>query len=101
MSTKTAKTTEGVTEQATVKAAQTETLIYVGPSILGVAYHNTVFNNGVPQELQTAMDEEPAFKNLLVPIGQLAAVGSDIANKRGAAYIFYEKALQYKQSKKQ
>lgn len=101
MSTKTAKTTEGVTEQATVKAAQTETLIYVGPSILGVAYHNTVFNNGVPQELQTAMDEEPAFKNLLVPIGQLAAIGSDIANKRGAAYIFYEKALQYKQSKKQ
>lgn len=101
MSTKTAKTTEGATEQATVKAAQTETLVYVGPSILGVAYHNTVFNNGVPQELQTAMDEEPAFKNLLVPIGQLAAVGSDIANKRGAAYIFYEKALQYKQSRKQ
>lgn len=101
MSTKTAKTTEGVTEQATVKAAQTETLIYVGPSILGVAYHNTVFNNGVPQELQAAMNEEPAFKNLLVPIGQLAAIGSDIANKRGAAYIFYEKALQYKQSKKQ
>lgn len=98
MSTKTAKTTEGATEQAT---AQAETLVYVGPSILGVAYHNTVFNNGVPQELQTAMDEEPAFKNLLVPIGQLAAVGSDIANKRGAAYIFYEKALQYKQSKKQ
>lgn len=101
MSTKTAKTTEGATEQVTVRAAQTETLVYVGPSILGVAYHNTVFNNGVPQELQTAMDEEPAFKNLLVPIGQLAAVGSDIANKRGAAYIFYEKALQYKQSKKQ
>lgn len=101
MSTKTAKTTEGAAEQAIVKAAQTETLVYVGPSILGVAYHNTVFNNGVPQELQTAMDEEPAFKNLLVPIGQLAAVGSDIANKRGAAYIFYEKALQYKQSKKQ
>lgn len=101
MSTKTAKTTEGATEQVTVRAAQTERLVYVGPSILGVAYHNTVFNNGVPQELQTAMDEEPAFKNLLVPIGQLAAVGSDIANKRGAAYIFYEKALQYKQSKKQ
>lgn len=101
MSTKTAKTTEGATEQTTVKAAQTETLVYVGPSILGVAYHNTVFNNGVPQELQTAMNEEPAFKNLLVPIGQLAAVGSDIANKRGAAYIFYEKALQYKQSRKQ
>lgn len=101
MSTKTAKTTEGATEQATAQAAQAETLVYVGPSILGVAYHNTVFNNGVPQELQTAMDEEPAFKNLLVPIGQLAAVGSDIANKRGAVYIFYEKALQYKQSKKQ
>lgn len=102
MSTKTTKTaTESVTEQETATATQTETLVYVGPSILGVAYHNTVFNNGVPQELQTAMNEEPAFKNLLVPIGQLAAVGSDIANKRGAAYIFYEKALQYKQQTKQ
>lgn len=78
-------------------SAKPETVVYVGPSILGVAYHNTVYNNGLPQELQDAIEKEPAFRNLLVPISQLSAVGNDIANKRGAAYIFYEKALQYKQ----
>lgn len=78
-------------------SAKPETVVYVGPSILGVAYHNTVYNNGLPQELQDAIEKEPAFRNLIVPISQLSAVGNDIANKRGAAYIFYEKALQYKQ----
>lgn len=86
-----AKTTQ------TKASAKPETVVYVGPSILGVAYHNTVYNNGLPQELQDAIEKEPAFRNLLVPISQLSAVGNDIANKRGAAYIFYEKALQYKQ----
>lgn len=78
-------------------AAKPETVVYIGPSILGVANHNTVYNNGLPQELQDAIEKEPAFKNLLVPISQLAAAGNDIANKRGAAYTFYEKAMQYKQ----
>lgn len=78
-------------------ATKPETVVYIGPSILGVANHNTVYNNGLPQELQDAIEKEPAFKNLLVPISQLAAAGNDIANKRGAAYTFYEKAMQYKQ----
>lgn len=89
---------EAKAKTAQAKAAATpETVVYVGPSILGVANRNTVYNNGLPQELQDAIKKEPAFKNLLVPISQLSAAGSDIANKRGAAYTFYEKAMQYKQ----
>lgn len=76
--------------------AKQETVVYVGPTIAGVASHNTVFNNGLPQNVQDAITKEPAFKNLLVPIGALAAATSDIANKRGATYVFYEKALNYK-----
>lgn len=73
-----------------------ETVVYVGPTISGVASHNTVFNNGLPQGMQDAIAKEPAFKNLLVPVSALAAATSDIANKRGATYVFYEKALNYK-----
>lgn len=94
---------EAKTKATQAKAtAKPETVVYVGPSILGVANHNTVYNNGLPQELQDAIEKEPAFKNLIIPISQLSAAGSDIANKRGAAYTFYEKAMQYKhESKKQ
>lgn len=76
--------------------AKQETVVYVGPTISGVASHNTVFNNGLPQSVQDAITKEPAFKNLLVPVSALAAATSDIANKRGATYVFYEKALNYK-----
>lgn len=73
-----------------------ETVVYVGPTIPGVANHNAVFNNGLPKGMQDAIEKEPAFKNLLVPVSQLAAATGDIANKRGATYVFYEKALNYK-----
>ena len=101
MSKATATTTAATPKvAATATMAVPESVVYVGPSILGVAYHNTVYNNGLPQELQAAIEKEPAFKNLIVPISQLSSVGSDIANKRGAAYIFYEKALKYKEEMK-
>lgn len=77
--------------------SKTETVVvYVGPTIPGVANHNAVFNNGLPKGMQDAIEKEPAFKNLLVPVAQLAAATGDIANKRGATYVFYEKALNYK-----
>lgn len=76
--------------------AKQETVVYVGPTVVGVASHNTVFNNGLPQNMQEAIAKEPAFKNLLVSVSALAAATSDIANKRGATYVFYEKALNYK-----
>lgn len=73
-----------------------DAMVYVGPTVMGVATHNQVFNNGLPDGLKDAMEKEPAFKSLVVPVGSLAAVGNDIANKTGAAYVFYEKALNYK-----
>lgn len=90
----------GAAQEKSVAAGKTgakpETVAYVGPTIMGVATHNQIFNNGLPDGLVDAMGKEPAFKSLVVPIGSLAAAGSDIANKTGAAYAFYKKALDYK-----
>lgn len=70
--------------------------IYVGPTIIGVATHNQIFNNGLPDGLKTAMEKEPAFKSLVVPIQSLATVNNNITHKNGAVSVFYEKAMNYK-----
>ncbi len=81
---------------AATAAAKAETLVYVGPSLIGVAMHNTFYTNGVTQALRDAAAAEPAFKNLIIPISKLAAAQADIDNRRGAIYAFYEKAATYK-----
>ena len=81
---------EAKQEAKTVAKAQ-ETMVYAGPTILGVATHN-----GLPDGLKTAMEKEPAIYNLVVPISRLAAVNADIASQSGAAYVFYKKAAEYK-----
>lgn len=94
-----AKATQAEAKQETVAkaAAKTqETMVYAGPTILGVATHNQFFNNGLPEGLKVAMEKEPAIYNLVVPISNLAAINADIASESGAAYVFYKKAAEYK-----
>lgn len=91
-----AEAVEEVIEPKAEPKAKTETVVYVGPTIPGVASHNTVFNNGLTEEMKAAIEREPAFANLVVPIKRLAQAGQDIANKSGATYVFYEKAMEYK-----
>ena len=51
---------EAKQEAKTVAKAQ-ETMVYAGPTILGVATHNQFFNNGLPDGLKTAMEKELRF----------------------------------------
>ncbi len=93
MSTKTETKTE---TKATEKETKAEKVVYVGPTIPGVASHNTIYNNGLPKELTDAQDKEPAFKALVVPLSALSNALREINGKTGATYVFYEKALGYK-----
>lgn len=68
-----------------------ETLVYVGPTIPGVATHNMFMNEGITNELKQAIENEPAFANLIVPISALASTANCLTEKKGAVYIFYEK----------
>ena len=58
-------------QEAKTVAKTQETMVYAGPTILGVATHNQFFNNGLPDGLKTAMEKEPAIYNLVVPISNL------------------------------
>lgn len=89
--------TEEVREPAPVvqQTEQVETLAYVGPTIVGVASHNTIFNNGLPDALKLAIEKESAFRGLVIPINKLASALKEIDTKSGATFSLYEKVANY------
>lgn len=71
-----------------------ERIIYVGPTIPGVATRNTVYAE-IPASLQTAIKSAPYLANLCVQIDGLATALAEIRTKSGATYNFYKKALKF------
>ncbi len=69
-------------------------VIYVGPSIIGVATRNTVYD-GIPNTLQTAIETAPFLAGLCIPLETLPEAMAQIRAKSGAFYTLYNKALQY------
>ena len=71
-------------------------LMYVGPTIVGVASHGTVLNNGLTEPLKAAIEKEPAIRGLLIPIESAAVALRDIDTKTGVTFSLYEKVANYK-----
>ena len=80
----------------TAKEQKTKILVYVGPTIAGVASHGMVFNNGLSKELNAAMEKEPAFNGLVVPVTELAKAIKEIERELGATYVLYNKVVNYR-----
>ncbi|WGV57790.1 hypothetical protein QIH01_20175 [Brevibacillus brevis] len=54
---------------------QQDQLIYVGPNIPGgLLMQYTVFLGGVPEHLTDLFEKQPAIRQLIVPVNDLAAV---------------------------
>lgn len=70
-------------------------VIWLGPSIAGVATTGTVYRNGLTPQMQKAVREVPALDNLLVPVARAVKVRSDLKNPQSAAGICYNKAIEY------
>lgn len=85
----------GITKSVT-KAKELEILAYVGPTIPGVASHSQLFNNGLPDGLKQAIEKEPAFKGLVVPLIKLAVAINELQMKSGVTYALYQKVINYK-----
>lgn len=75
--------------------SEKEVVIWLGPSISGVAMTGTVYKNGLPPQMQKAVDDVPALANLLVPITRAVKVRRDLSNPRSASKICYDRALKY------
>ena len=80
----------------TSKEQKPKILIYVRPTIAGVASHGMVFNNGLSKELNAAMEKEPAFNGLVVPVTELAKAIKEIEREFGATYVLYNKVVNYR-----
>ena len=92
----TAPAAEPKAEQAaavpTATPAKAEKLVYVGPTINGVAARNTVYTT-VPRTLQEAAETAPFLLQLLIPITDLPEAMRQIQNKEGFIFALYKKAL--------
>lgn len=67
-------------------------IVYVGPTIIGVATRNTVYD-GIPKSLQTAIQTAPYLAGLCVPLSRLSDAMNQIRSENGAIYTLYKKAL--------
>jgi hypothetical protein len=79
--------------QATAPATDTR-VVYVGPTIIGLATRNTTYSE-IPQELREAAKEAPYLLSLCVPIGRLPVALDQIRKQQGGIYTFYQKAQGY------
>lgn len=85
------------TKQETPKTK--EPVIYIGPSIVGVATKGTVYKNGLTPQMGKAVEELPALNTLLVEIGKITQARKDLKNKESAVSICYAKAEEYARKK--
>lgn len=85
---------ESKTVSAKTKAAKKkETVMYIGPNIVGVVTKNTLFADGkLPVLLQKKVEEIPVLQSLLIPVSALAKTNMEIKNPCSAVSICYKKA---------
>lgn len=74
-------------------------IVYVGPTIPGVATRNTTYSE-MPESLKEAAKAAPYLKSLCTPVSNLAVAMEQIRNKEGAFYALYTKALKFSANKK-
>lgn len=68
----------------------TSPVVYCGPTIPGVAKHNTVYTNGVPAQLTDAQKRIPALKGLVIPLDQLPEARKQLSDGNGRIFRLYQ-----------
>ncbi len=72
-------------------------VIYVGPTILGVATRNTTYDQ-IPATIMAAAETAPYLASLCVPASVLPEALRQIRAKEGAYWTFYNMAKGYRPS---
>jgi len=81
--------------QAKQPKPENEPLMYVGPTIAGVAIQNRVYK-GIPEGLKQAIEDMPEFGNLLLPVKDYAMAEEMIRTGKGFVASAYRRAAHYK-----
>ena len=75
-----------------------ETVLYVGPTINGIAITGTVYTT-IPEAAKAAKADAPMILNLFIPIREYGEAERMIREKRGYIYSAYTEALKLKKEK--
>lgn len=65
------------------------TVVYIGPTIHGVANQNTFYTNGIPTPLAEAIKSNPPLGGLVIPLEQLPAAMAMLRGGNGNLYHLY------------
>lgn len=71
------------------KAEQTATVVYVGPSVPGVANQFTFYREGIPTALAEAIRDTPAMEGLVIPLEQLPEAMKMLRGGSGQIFRLY------------
>ena len=65
------------------------TVVYVGPTVPGVANQNTFYSNGIPAPLAEAITKNPPLGGLVIPLDQLPEAMKKLRGGYGHIYRLY------------
>jgi len=76
------------------KAKTTKTVIYLGPTIRGVAAKGTIYKNGIPDSLKEAKDKDRRLGELIIDIDGLPDAMNELRKKDSRLSMVYKSILE-------
>ena len=72
------------------KQQSREAVMYLGPTIVGVIRHSTVFKEGIlPEKVQECIKQLPMMERLFVPIGDIPEAVKEINKNQSVLRTIY------------
>lgn len=72
------------------KQKSREAVMYLGPTIVGVIRHSTVFKEGIlPEKVQECIKQLPMMERLFVPIGDIPEAVKEINRNQSVLRTIY------------
>ena len=68
-----------------------EQVMYIGPTLRGVAKSGAVFSGGIPKKLEKLAAKKPIIKNLIVPISGIVQAKKDADTEGTVAAVAYDR----------
>lgn len=77
-----------------------EPVMYVGPTMLGIAIYGTVYS-AIPDAAVKAKEKAPLFLNLFIPIKEYGSAESQMRKEKGYIWEAYKQAVESLKKKKE
>lgn len=88
-------TVKSTTQKKAAVKQETETSMYMGPTIRGCVIHGTLFKDGkLPEMVSKKIQNIPVLQSLFIPVSKLGEARKELSNSKSEISICYEKAVE-------